>query len=86
MPQVRALFGEAAFDAETTLIIAAAFDLAWLKLQGSQNPLASPDSAASTRNLLARWIIGRARRGDIDAESLADEAVRAISTVHIINT
>ena len=84
MPTVPSLFGEAAFDAETTLIIAAAFDEAWLRLQDSKSPLAKPDSAASTRNLLARWIIGRAKRGDVDAETLADDAVRAITSVQVI--
>jgi hypothetical protein len=69
------LLGKHTFDVDTTIILASAFDAAWLSLQISNNPVAADDRAAETRELLARGIIENAERGERDKRRLVDEAL-----------
>jgi hypothetical protein len=69
------LVGKHTFDADTTIILASAFDTAWLSLQVSNSPLAADDRATETRDMLAQRIIEIARRGERDKRRLVDGAL-----------
>jgi hypothetical protein len=47
------LLGKHTFDVDTTIILASAFDAAWLSMQTSGSPFAADDRASQTRDLLA---------------------------------
>jgi len=66
------LLGKHTFDVDTTIILASAFDAAWLALQISNSPVAADDE---TRDLLAQRIIEVAQRGERDKRRLVDEAL-----------
>jgi hypothetical protein len=51
------LLGKHTFDVDTTIILASAFDAAWLAMQTSNSPFAADDRAAKTRDLLAHRLI-----------------------------
>jgi hypothetical protein len=67
--------GKHSFDVNTTIILASAFDAAWLSLQTSGSPFAADDRATATRDLLAQRIIEIAQRGERDKRRLVDEAL-----------
>jgi hypothetical protein len=69
------LLGKHTFDVDTTIILASAFDAAWLSLQISNNPVAADDRAAETRGLLAQRLIEVAERGERDKRRLVNEAL-----------
>ena len=69
------LLGKHTFDVDTTIILASAFDTAWLSLQVSNSPVAADDRATETRDLLAQRIIEVAQRGERDKRRLVDEAL-----------
>ena len=69
------LLGKHTFDVATTIILASAFDAAWLSLQISNNPVAADDRAAETRGLLAQRLIEVAQRGERDKRRLVNEAL-----------
>jgi hypothetical protein len=69
------LLGKHTFDVDTTIILASAFDAAWLSLQISNNPVAADDRAAETRGLLAQRLIEVAQRGERDKRRLVSEAL-----------
>jgi len=69
------LLGKHTFDVDTTIILASAFDAAWLSLQISNNPVAADDRAAKTRGLLAQRLIEVAQRGERDKRRLVNEAL-----------
>jgi hypothetical protein len=69
------LVGKHTFDADTTIILASAFDAAWLSLQVSNSPLAADDRATETRDKLAQRIIEIAGRGERDKRRLVDGAL-----------
>ena len=69
------LLGKHTFDVETTIILASAFDAAWLSLQISNSPVAADDRAAETRGLLAQRLIEVAQRGERDKRRLVNEAL-----------
>ena len=69
------LLGKHTFDVDTTIILASAFDAAWLSLQISNNPVAADDRAAETRGLLAQRLIEVAQRGERDKRRLVNEAL-----------
>ena len=69
------LLGKHTFDVDTTIILASAFDAAWLSLQVSNSPVAADDRATETRDLLAQRIIEVAQRGERDKRRLVDEAL-----------
>jgi hypothetical protein len=72
---INSLFADAAFDSDTTTLLASAFDTAWDTVKKSGSPLAADDQAASTRELLARRIIAIGRKGERDPQRLVDDAL-----------
>ena len=74
------LLGKHTFDVETTIILASAFDAAWLSLQTSGSPFAADDRASQTRDLLAQRIIEIAQRGERDKRRLVEEALARFVT------
>jgi hypothetical protein len=73
------LLGKHTFDVDTTIILASAFDAAWLSLQISNSPMAADDRAAETRALLAQRLIEVAQRGERDKRRLVDDALAQIA-------
>jgi len=73
------LLGKHTFDVDTMIILAAAFDAAWLSLQTSGSPVAADDRAAETRDLLAQRLIEIAQRGERDKQRLVQEALAQFS-------
>ena len=69
------LLGKYTFDVNTTIVLASAFDAAWLSLQTSGSPFSADDRAAGTRDLLAQRIIEIAQRGERDKQRLVEEAL-----------
>jgi hypothetical protein len=69
------LFANAAFDSETTAILASAFDTAWEAVRISGGPLAEDGNASSTRERLAKRIIVKGQAGERDAKRLVDDAL-----------
>jgi hypothetical protein len=69
------LLGKHTFDADTTIILASAFDTAWLSLQVSDSPFAADSRSIETRDLLAQRIIETARCGERDKQRLVEEAL-----------
>ena len=74
------LLGKHTFDVDTTIILASAFDAAWLSLQTSGSPFAADDRASQTRDLLAQRIIEVAQRGERDKRRLVDESLAQFLT------
>ena len=74
------LLGKHTFDVDTTIILASAFDAAWLSLQTSGSPFAADDRASQTRDLLAQRIIEMAQRGERDKRRLVEEALARFAT------
>jgi hypothetical protein len=75
MMSILKLLGKHTFDIDTTIILASAFDAAWLWLQTSNSPFAADDRAAKTRDLLAQRIVEIALRGERDKRRLMEEAL-----------
>jgi hypothetical protein len=80
MPIV-ALLQEAAFDPETTHILATAFDKAWDKFKSSGNTLADDTCAPSARALLAKRIIETAQRGERNIDRLVGDGMTYLQGV-----
>jgi len=74
MPMV-ALLSNAAFDAETTQLLGAAFEAAWEKVKTAGGARAEECEAALTRELLAKRIIEMAKRGERDLDRLVENAL-----------
>jgi hypothetical protein len=74
MPIV-SLLREAAFDPETTRILATAFNKAWDKFKSSGSALADDACAPSTRALLAKQIIETSRNGERNIDRLVENGV-----------
>lgn len=72
---ITSLLAETAFDSETVALLASAFETAWDTLKTSGSPLAVDARAASTRELLARHIIGMAQNGERDRQRLVDDTL-----------
>jgi hypothetical protein len=72
---IDSLLENAAFDLETTALLASAFDAAWDTVKKSGSPLAANENAASTRNLLAKRIIKMGQQGERDRQRLVDDAL-----------
>jgi CRP-like cAMP-binding protein len=66
------------FDGETTKILASAFDAAWEEVKAADRPPASERDAAATRELLARYIVALAQRGERDPDRLIKNALRRL--------
>jgi hypothetical protein len=67
--------GRSAFDPNTTSILISAFEGAWSAVLKSGSPLASPEHAAETREILARYIIDCVEAGERDPQKLIDGAL-----------
>jgi hypothetical protein len=78
MISILKLLGKHTFDVDTTIILASAFDGAWLSLQISGSPFAADDRAAGTRYLLAQRIIEIAQHGERDKRRLMDQALAQV--------
>lgn len=72
---IYSLFTDAAFDSDTTTLLASAFDTAWDTVKKSGSPLAAESQAASTRELLAKRIIATGRKGERDPRRLVNDAL-----------
>ncbi len=66
------------FDAETTKILASAFDAAWEEVKTADGSAAGEPHAAATRELLARHIVALAQRGERDPGRLIKNALRQL--------
>jgi len=73
------IFHDSAFDPATIKILVAALDAAWSTIQRSGSPLAAEDQAASTRERLAKRIVGTARNGERDRQRLVDDALADVA-------
>ncbi len=69
------ILANSAFDAETTALLASAFDTAWDMVKKSGSPLAADENAASTRDLLAKRIIEMGQQGERGRQRLVDDAL-----------
>jgi hypothetical protein len=67
------------FDPEITDVLAAAFDLAWQRIEKSGSPLVTGDAAAATREALAHTIIAAAKSGIRDKNRLVETALARLT-------
>jgi hypothetical protein len=67
-----------AFAPELVTLLAGAFDLAWETVEKSGSPLAAPEQAATTRDLLARYILDLGRDGERNKQRLVDGAIERL--------
>jgi len=72
---ITSLLGAGSFDPETTSLLASAFEAAWETVRKSGSPLAADGQASSTREILAKRIIDRAKAGERDPKILASDAL-----------
>jgi hypothetical protein len=72
---INSLLANTAFDADTTALLASAFDTAWDTIKKSGSPLAADGHAALTREALARHIIEMGQQGERDRQRLVDDAL-----------
>src|SRR5262245_3427321 len=75
---VHSLHTSNVFDAETTKILASAFDAAWEEIKASDDLPAGARHAAATRELLARHIMALARRGERNPNRLIKNALHRL--------
>jgi hypothetical protein len=73
------LLGDASFDPEAVEVLSAAFDDAWEKLKQSGSTLTRPAYERGAREVLAKYIIEMAQRGERDQHQLSDAAVKFLS-------
>jgi hypothetical protein len=66
------------FDAETTKILASAFDAAWEEVRTADGSPAGERQAAATRELLAKHILALAERGERNPGRLIRNALRCL--------
>jgi hypothetical protein len=76
---ILALLSKTSFDPAITDILASAFDVAWERLQNSGSPLAAEESAAATRETLAKNIIAAAQTGERDKNRLVESALSRLA-------
>ena len=72
---IDSLLENAAFDLDTTALLASAFDSAWDTVKKSGSPPAADGNAESTRDLLAKRIIKMGQQGERDRQRLVDDAL-----------
>jgi hypothetical protein len=72
---IQELAGEAAFDPEAVRIMTAAFDRAWASVQASGAPFSASDYAQGAREILGKYIIQAANKGERDQQRLSDDAL-----------
>jgi hypothetical protein len=71
---------ETAFDPDTVRILVAAFDHAWASVEASGAPFSTKDYAENAREIVGRYIIAAAKRGERDMRTLADDALLQLAT------
>ena len=71
------------FDVETTKILASAFDAAWEEVKTSDGSPAGERHAAATRELLAKYIMALAQRGEKNPNRLIKNALRRLGRVTV---
>ena len=69
------LLASAAFEPDTVVLLASAFDTAWDTVKRSGSPLAAEDRAAATREAIAKHIIESGKKGERDVQRLVDDAL-----------
>ena len=69
------LLGKHAFDVNTTMVLASAFDTAWLSLQKTGGAAVADDQISGTRELLAQRIIEIAQHGERDRQRIVNQAL-----------
>jgi hypothetical protein len=70
---------KSSFDPEMTDILTSAFDIAWERVKTSGSPLAADESAATTRESMAKHIIAMAQAGERDKNRLIERAVSQLA-------
>ena len=75
------LLADTAFDSETTRLLGATFDAAWDRLRASGNALVDDQSAAATREALAKCIIAMVQQGERNPDRLIDEALARLENL-----
>jgi hypothetical protein len=63
------------FDDETVDVFGSAFEAAWQALQVSDSRLIHEPRIASTRELLAKWILVLGKQGERDRNQLVEKAL-----------
>jgi len=81
MPQVRTLFLDPAFDADTVAMMGDTFDAVWRMIEPAFN-LQSQATIDDARTTLARAIIHYVSQGIVRADILKDEAIRAVKLTY----
>jgi hypothetical protein len=69
----------AVFDPETIAVLSSAFENAWRRIEASGNCFARPAYANATREVVAKYIIDIAQRGERDPGKLSDGAVEFLT-------
>lgn len=69
------LLANTSFDPETVDILSAAFEDAWEQIKQSGSSLARPAYERGAREILAKYIIDIAQRGERDRKLLSESAV-----------
>jgi hypothetical protein len=67
------------FDPDMTAVLTSAFDTAWSRVKSSGSTLAASDTAAATRELLAKTIIAAAQAGERNENRLVENALASLA-------
>ena len=67
------------FDDEIVDIFGSAFEAAWQSLQASGSRLTHEPQIASTRELLAKWILVLGKQGERDRNQLVEKALALLA-------
>ena len=73
------LLANTSFDPEAVATLCAAFDDAWEKIKQSGSSFARPAYERGAREVLAKYIIEMAQRGERDKTLLSDAAVKFLA-------
>jgi len=73
------LLANTSFDPEAVETLSGAFDDAWEKIRQSGSTLARPAYERGAREVLAKFIIEMAQRGERDRQQLADAGVKYLA-------
>ena len=76
---IHSLSANKAFDAETTKVLASAFDAAWERIKTSDGSLADERHAVSTRELLAKSLIAMVAQGERNPNQLIENALSRLA-------
>jgi hypothetical protein len=73
------LLANTSFDPEAVEVLSAAFDDAWEQIRQSGSNLARPAFERGAREVLAKYIIELAQRGERDQKQLCESAVKFLA-------